>query len=81
MLKDIISCGNGFSIKANRPIMITGDVNGMYENKTAIFPSGLVTALCIKTNEIIKGNVTGITNCWVSVSESIADPIAANIDE
>ena len=63
--------------KGRRTIITMGEVKGMMLNQNAIAPSGSSITLVVATIPKIKGIVTGSINCWVSVSLSTAEPIAA----
>ena len=60
--------------------MTTGEVRGIMENQKATGPSGFVTTAPDIAMDNISGILTGSINCCVSVSESTADPTAANKD-
>ena len=62
---------------ASRIIITTGEVNGNIEKKTELLPSGFKTANSPIIKPNMSGIVRGITNCWVSASESTAAPTAA----
>ena len=60
-----------------RTIITTGDVKGIMLIQKANDPDGLSITGSIRINDKISGIVTGKINCWVSASESTADPTAA----
>ena len=64
--------------KGNLPIITIGDVNGIIEHQNASELSGFSSMVCRAINEKINGMVIGSINCWESVSESTAEPTAAN---
>ena len=60
------------------PIITIGDVNGIIEHQNASELSGFSSMVCRAINEKINGMVIGNINCCESVSESTAEPTAAN---
>ena len=60
-------------------IIATGEVNGIIDSQNAIGPSGLFVTVMLPYIPIIKGKIAKRVNCWVSVSLSTAEPIAAYI--
>lgn len=75
---DTANCQTG-TPNGIRTIITIGEVKGMTESQKE---SGLEGLLITKEVDRIKakmsGSVTGSINCWVSVSLSTAEPIAAN---
>src|SRR5687767_9284269 len=76
---DVASCQAGTPPNGMRIIMAMGDVNGISDSHTDSGLSGLLIMTdSAMANVKMSGNVTGIMNCWVSVSLSTAEPTAAN---
>jgi hypothetical protein len=63
---------------ATRTIITMGLVNGIKLHHSTIRTFGLYTAICAMMMATIIGTVTGNMNCWVSVSLSTAEPMAAS---
>ena len=63
-----------------RAIITIGDVSGISEKMTAIFPDGFKKELAMTSKPRIRGIVMGSMNCCVSVSLSDAAPTAAKSD-
>lgn len=71
-------CQNGTSVMAIRVIIKMGEKNGMIELTTERTLSGLLHVWNMMKYAINIGAPTGNMSCCVSVSESAAEPMAAN---
>ena len=63
-----------------RAIITIGEVSGIIEHQNESELSGFCMVPIATIRARIIGIVTGSINCWVSVSLSTADPIAAKTD-
>ena len=61
-------------------IIATGEVSGIIDNQKAIGPSGLLIKPKLPYIPSINGKIPIMVNCWVSVSLSTAEHIAAYIE-
>lgn len=58
-------------------VITTGEVNGIIDNQNAVGPSGLLIMEKLPYTPTINGIIAKRVNCWVSVSLSTAEPMAA----
>ena len=77
---DVTTCPIG-TPNGMRSIMATGEVNGIIDNQILIELSGAFAIMVEHTIGMMRSIEMGVTNCWVSVSLSTAEPTAANIAE